>query len=141
MDNSTPQKPSIVGTWWLLGVGILSLVLSQVVRIFFANMVVYNPGLAFGIAAPDWLIVPVVIIFLIVILVWYCRNQKQDVYTASAFGMILGGGTSNLIERFLFDGRVADYWNLFGISTINLADIFVGLGIILIIVKILHSGR
>lgn len=141
MDNSTFQKPRVVGTWWLFGVGMLSLVFSQAVRVLFADLVVYNPGLAFGITAPDWLIVPMVVIFLMVILVWYYRNQTKDIYTASAFGMILGGGASNLLERFWFNGQVADYWNLFGISTINLADIFVGLGIILIIVRILRSGR
>lgn len=51
-----------------------------------------------------------------------------------AFLPIFLGGASNVFDRFAYGG-VIDYVNILGLATINLADIMIATGILLIILK------
>jgi len=141
MNSHIPPRSSSAGFGMFYGTWIIAVLVSQLVRLNFSDEIVYNLGLAFNIVLPVWLIVTMVILFLVVITVWYIQSANKDITISLAFGLLLGGGTSNLLERLLFDGNVADYWHWFGITTVNLADIFIGLGIILIIVKLLLNDK
>lgn len=52
----------------------------------------------------------------------------------STFLPILLGGASNVFDRFAYGG-VIDYVNIFGVATINVADILIGTGLIILILK------
>lgn len=141
MNQTIPTRPKAVGHWIFLAFWIGSLVLSQLARVMFTEFVVFNPGLAFGVSISNQLIIPTVILFLVLVFVWYLKKSHKNIYEVAAFGMILGGGTSNLIERFIFDSQVADYWNIMNISTINLADVFIGLGIIIMLMTLFRYDK
>ena len=141
MNKTISKNSSSVGCWKLLGFWIITLILSQFMRILFAKATVFNLGLAFGVMIPNQLIIPVMVLFLLLILIWYFKTLPKSLYEIAGFGMILGGGTSNLLERFMFAGKVADYWPLFNISTINLADVFIGLGILIMLVMFIYRAK
>ena len=68
----------------------------------------------------------------------FCIRRNPDVITAAevALGLVLGGGTANLVDRFP-DGRVTDFIDVgLGLHrwpTFNLADVFIltGVGLLL----------
>lgn len=139
MNHRTSPQSSSAGLGMFYGTWIAAVLVSQLVRLNFSDKIIYNPGLAFNIILPKWLIIAAVALFLILIVVWYFRLAAKDTVISLAFGLLLGGGVSNLFERLLFNGNVADYWGCFGITTINLADIFIFSGIILIVIKFLYA--
>ena len=104
---------------------------SQLFRIWFANQVVYNPHLAFGLDLYPGSATVISVVFLGVVLAWYFTWRTLDLPTAIASGLVVGGGASNLAERFLFNGAVADYWNWFDLTTGNLADVMIFVGILI----------
>ncbi len=88
-------------------------------------------GLAFNIMLPTAIVFAVMIVFLMAML-WLFYSQKRiGVGWAWALGLIVGGGASNLLDRVLLSGGVADYWNLGSLSFINLADVAITFGIIM----------
>lgn len=117
-------KPQIV--FW--GSAAVVALISQTLRAGMAD-VTYNHQLAFSIAWPTWLVIPTVSLFLVLVVVWFYRHHPASIWSALAFGLTCGGGASNLYERLRYTGLVADYWNMGGLFTFNLADasIFVGL--------------
>lgn len=80
------------------------------------------------------------IIILAILLIYIIRNSsKLNKIISIALSLVLAGGISNLIDR-LFRGYVIDYIdinNLFKFPIFNIADIFVVLGIAIIIIYIL----
>ncbi|MDD5605912.1 MAG: signal peptidase II [Patescibacteria group bacterium] len=119
------KKPQII--FW--GVGLLVFGLSQVLRGLIPN-VVYNHQLAFGIGWPSFLIIPTVVIFLAVVIWWFYQNRPVQLAPTIFWGLILGGGLSNLFERIIHSGLVADYWEALGLFTFNLADVSISVGIV-----------
>lgn len=104
---------------------------------------VTNYGFAYGIFAGQFNFLAVILILFTSILVF--KNEiKKNSLGYLAFGLILGGGVSNLIDRVLF-GYIVDYINL-GIFSpllpaINLADVAVSLGVIGLIWVILQKPK
>ncbi len=90
----------------------------------------YNLALSLPSTISLAIIVNVIGIVAILYLLVYNPNQSIKKYLA----IILGAGTSNLIDR-LIHGGVIDYINFFNISTINLADIMIVIAIILIFIS------
>ena len=80
------------------------------------------------------------IILICVFAIFVFRNIKRfNKIIIISSSMILGGGISNLIDR-LFKGAVIDYIDinyLFKYPIFNLADIFIVIGVLLIIISIL----
>ncbi len=78
------------------------------------------------------------LIFLFVLMAVVLRSRQINRKEMFGFCMIIGGGLSNIGERFFNDGRVTDFINM-GINDLrtgifNLADFFVlaGVGVILL---------
>jgi len=67
----------------------------------------------------------------------YIFLQKQTVLEyALALGLLMGGGVSNLLDRFLHGG-VVDYvyWHCgFDFAIFNFADVMIDLGVVLILI-------
>lgn len=88
-----------------------------------------NPGVAFGLILPNWLIIPfsVIIILLIIFLIIQCDR----ILNCAALGLVLAGAVSNLFDRLYFNQTV-DYFSFLN-AVFNLADILIVIGLILFI--------
>lgn len=97
---------------------------------------VFNPGMSFGMfAGSPWPVTIVTAIMTVALVVWFIRSRSER--ECLAIACILAGAASNLVDR-LVNGAVTDFLS-FGIAdapsfTNNLADIWIGLGVILLFV-------
>lgn len=75
------------------------------------------PGISWVVAALVWLVVLCVL--------W----RSKRVVERLGLSMILIGGASNILSRYL-NGGVVDSWNLFGLLYNNLADYLIVVGLV-----------
>ncbi len=97
------------------------------------NNFILNFGISFGVFSGNNLVIIAIIITLGIIL--YISHRSS---LSINIIFLLGGGISNLIDRIIY-GAVVDYINLFNVIWINLADVFINLAVILIIINILFE--
>lgn len=97
---------------------------------------VHNPGVAFGLAAsvPPWLMFSLTATVTAVLAVSAWRGAFGSAFAA---GVVLGGAVANLADR-LVGGTVVDLFDVGWWPTFNLADVFITIGVTLLI---LGSGR
>lgn len=99
---------------------------------FLTFTLVYNDGAAFSILSGNTYLLIIISIFVLLLLF---VKSKEDFSVLYSF--IIGGIIGNLIDR-IFRGYVVDYisFNIFGrdMPIFNLADIFITIPIILLIV-------
>jgi len=109
-----------------------------------------NPGIAFGIKIPEilfWIIYAIIIISIFCYFLKKYRfkitsksqiqKPKYFILYALYFILILSGAFSNLIDRLRY-GCVIDFIDLKFWPVFNLADAFITIGGIMIVVKILN---
>lgn len=94
-----------------------------------------NDGVGLGLfGGLSWLMLPVTGLLLLALAVWMLPRLAgfRPIHngTAAGLGLVMGGGLSNLIDRAA-DGRVLDFISLFGVLSINVADIAVAAGLLL----------
>ena len=94
---------------------------------FFPKIILFNQGISFGLWPSNiWLIINLLLII-------YLVNYKS--HSLGKY-LIISGGLSNLIDRII-RGRIVDFINIYhNLPKFNLADIFISLGVILIIKNI-----
>lgn len=103
---------------------------------YFSLILTYNKGVAFSMFAflGEWL--KFIQIALIVAVFIYLIKQRQILFDhAAPIGILLGAGSSNLLDRFTHGG-VVDYvfWHKwFEFAIFNFADVMIDLAVILII--------
>ena len=121
---------------------------SEIFSSKFLNIyLVWNEGIAFGLFSSNdsnFYNIITFLIILIIMILFYMINQSQGIQKYSLF-MILGGAIGNAFDRILYksvpdfiDFHVNEFhWFIF-----NVADIFITLGIIcLILVEILNYKK
>lgn len=93
---------------------------------FFPQFVIYNQGIAFGFLASNftWIALHILLLFIVFFLMPESSGKK----------LIIGGGVSNLLDR-IFQGGVVDYIDFKIWPVFNLADIFICIGIGLIVYR------
>lgn len=105
------------------------------------DLVVSNYGGVFGVWPTKWWVVVLLFLWLVVVGHWY---RIQDKWTQWGVGLIVVGGLSNIIDRFLFDSvRDFIYYPWFGFYG-NMADIYLFLGTMMVFIRGLlmpHSQR
>ncbi|MCX6780559.1 MAG: signal peptidase II [Candidatus Magasanikbacteria bacterium] len=94
---------------------------------FFAFERFHNPGIAFGVPIPIWIVLPLTLIFLIVLAIWVFRQRENQPLTHIAIAAITLGALSNAFDRTTL-GYTIDYIRVLD-SIINIADILVIAGI------------
>ncbi|BDT85575.1 signal peptidase II [Nocardia cyriacigeorgica] len=99
----------------------------------------FNPGAAFSIAAdaPSWVMLSVTTLITTAVAVggWVVA-PRANLLTRVALAAILGGAVANVIDRAP-DGLVTDYLHTGWWPTFNLADTFIVLGAIALIIPTL----
>ena len=84
-----------------------------------------------------------IMLFLVFLLIIFKKNIKT--VNRVAYLLFLSGGIGNLIDRIIYDGKVIDFVVLrifdFHTGIFNLADLYITLGILLIILSKLISKK
>lgn len=111
---------------------------------FIDIILVFNKGVAFSFLSAlgaylKWIILAMLILMLCIVL------KSEDLFERHflAFGIIIGSGFSNLIDRFIHNG-VVDYifWHYkFNFAVFNLADTMINLAIAWIIFSYIFRRR
>lgn len=111
---------------------------------FLPDMVSFNTGVAFNIPIPNQIMI---ILTPILLVGFFLLAQKYFDLAAAAskmvVGLIIGGGLGNFIDRLLF-GAVRDFINLGFWPSFNLADTFITVGAVVLILfhgKILKAPQ
>ncbi len=139
--------------FWLLGFMLL-LGIDQLSKLIVFD---YNAILPFSVF--DWLVlfkndqfafslpVPIGIMYTIYIvvigaIVWHLRKTYRTLNRTTGFAwmLILAGGLSNIVER-LFIGYVRDFIPVPNGGIINIADIYIILGVIMLLIVELRRNR
>ncbi|MBT0611401.1 signal peptidase II [Campylobacter hyointestinalis] len=105
---------------------------------FIDLILVYNKGVAFSMFSFLGENLKYIQLALIAVLLGYLFSQKELLRSHStAFGLLLGGGCSNILDRFVHGG-VVDYifWHKwFNFAVFNFADMMIDLAIVIILIQ------
>jgi signal peptidase II len=102
---------------------------------------VRNTGIAFGLFSDSTSAVVVLTAFAIAAMFWFfARGARRHPLLPVAFGFLLGGSVSNLVDRmrlgYVTDFIDFDYWPAF-----NLADTFIVVGVGLLFLALVAADR
>ena len=110
---------------------------------FFNLMMVWNPGISYGLFPASGkfgtvLLVAVSVLVVAFLIWWLWRSTSQ--WLTAGFGFILGGALGNVIDRLVY-GKVADFFHFYGFGydwyIFNVADVAITIGAILIIYDVI----
>ena len=114
---------------------------------FFNLVMVWNPGVSFGLFGSDsawgrWLLTALTTAIVVGLLVWLYRAKNR--WLTVSLGLMIGGATGNIVDRVVW-GRVADFLDFHAAGyhwpAFNVADSAVFLGAAILIGESLWSGR
>lgn len=138
-----------------LTIAAITLIIDQIIKQIFIDgyrletscitfSLVYNRGVAFSMFEflGDYLkYIQIVILAGIVAFLFWERERFGTYGIGLAF--VLGGGASNILDRFIHIG-VVDYvyWHCgFDFAIFNLADVMIDFGIVILLIKILRENK
>ncbi|WP_297406407.1 signal peptidase II [uncultured Cetobacterium sp.] len=105
---------------------------------------VKNRGIAFGIFQGKLDIISIITVIVIVgVGIYFFKNRKTfSIFEKLGYSFILGGAIGNIIDR-IFRGFVVDMIDFRGIwvFVFNLADVWINIGVILIIIDSLLENK
>jgi signal peptidase II len=102
---------------------------------------VQNTGIAFGLlAGAAWLVVPLTTAAIVWMLVFFGRSGARHPVLPVGLGLILGGSTSNLLDRIRL-GHVTDFLDVRYWPAFNLADTFIVVGVAVLLGALLAADR
>ena len=127
------------------------ILIDQIVKLFVVNInfdiipgflsFIYreNTGVAFGIGTAMPILVFLLHIVLVLGITIFIIKYNKRIKNKIPFTFILAGGLGNLIDR-IFRGYVIDFINVksFNFPVFNIADIFVVLGCIILIIDVIR---
>ena len=95
-----------------------------------------NSNIAFSWPTPDFILYPVIIIILVALISVWLKNFKENTVVIWPLGLIIIGAISNLLDRLSY-GAVVDFINVPFFTVFNLSDIYIFLGVVWILVKLI----
>lgn len=105
---------------------------------FLTIHIVLNRGSAFGIVEDFNTGFLIISVFILVVIGFTLKYAIHSLFDSVAFGFIFGGATGNILDRIVYGG-VVDFIDLrigdFHWPTFNLADSFISVAVIFIILK------
>ena len=101
---------------------------------------VFNTGAAYGLFSNFTDILLILGIIVIAYLIYSLRKLVETMLDGIAYGLILAGAAGNTIDR-LFFGKVTDFINIHIIPVFNFADVYLNIGIALIIFATFFHGK
>lgn len=115
------------------------IVVDQVVKYLIRHsdgFYICNKGISFGFLLPNYIFYPLVVAIFVAAFMYLLGKINFKDFTLNKIGIafILGGAIANLIDRYNH-GCVIDFINLGFFPVFNLADIFITVGAIMIIIK------
>lgn len=106
-----------------------------VIKNVFNITYVKNTGASFGMmSGARWFFVAVTVILICAVIFYTVKNKIHDKLFLLSASFVIGGGIGNLIDR-IATGEVVDFFDfcLIDFAIFNVADCFVVVGVILII--------
>ena len=111
---------------------------------FFLDLIhIHNFGISFGLFSgliSPWILI--ILGLLVVIFIFYLMISSSDALEERALLIIISGAISNIIDR-IFNGYVIDFiyfhYKDFFWPAFNFADIYITIGIIMIVINILRK--
>ncbi len=106
-------------------IGTLLIVLDQFLKLFAVTFFqsVFNSGIAFGIGKNVPVSATIIVFFVLSALLLRGKFSFGET-------LLLAGGAGNILDRLIY-GKVVD-WIRFGNLWFNLADVYIGLGVLMI---------
>jgi signal peptidase II len=102
---------------------------------------VQNTGIAFGLFGGATAIVTLFTAFAVAwMLVFFARSGARHPLVPVALGFLIGGSTSNLVDRLRL-GHVTDFINIGFWPAFNLADSFIVVGVALLVLSLFAAER
>lgn len=127
---------SIISTYLKLNESI------TVIKDFFYLRYINNTGASWGILSNSRILLIILSLLAIIILIRYMYSFKKTKLNLIGFGFLLGGILGNLSDRILF-GYVRDFLDFiifnYDFPIFNIADIFIVLGVIILIISIIRG--
>lgn len=105
----------------------------------------FNPGMAFSQFRSGGAVFGVVAAVAVVAILWYAGRVTSPL-VLTGLGFICGGAAGNLVDRVFrgpgwLEGNVVDFVSLPSWPTFNLADTFLTVGVVCVVVGIFLSDR
>ena len=115
----------------------------NIIEDFFYIKYINNTGASWGILENNRILLIILSIIAILILLRYMFSFKNTRLNICGFGFLLGGILGNLSDRVLY-GYVKDFFDFiifnYDFPVFNIADIFIVLGVIILIISILNGS-
>ncbi|HKQ44146.1 MAG TPA: signal peptidase II [Rhizomicrobium sp.] len=114
---------------------------------FFNLVMVWNPGISYGLFPASSTLGTAVLVGISLVavagLTWWLWGATSRALTAG-FGLIIGGALGNLIDRLIY-GKVADFFHFYGFGydwyVFNIADLAITLGAVAILYDVLKPSE
>lgn len=133
--------------WWMLYVYKIQEKGKVAVAPFLDLVMVWNPGISYGLLPQDSelgqaLLVGFAVIAVIGLTIWLARTRTA--LLAASIGLIMGGAIGNAIDRFLY-GAVADFFSFHAFDfywyVFNIADVAIVVGVVGVLYDTLFPGH
>lgn len=103
-----------------------------------------NSGVAFSMLKDAGTILVIAIIIAVVVIL-FALKSSESWWQAITLGLVLGGATGNLVDRFvrgsgLLDGKVIDWIDVPFFATFNIADASITVGVALLLILSLRRS-
>jgi signal peptidase II len=89
-----------------------------------------NSGVAFGVGENIPVIATIVVYLILSISIYKSRFKYGEM-------LLLAGGAGNILDRLIY-GKIVD-WIKFGNLWFNLADVYISLGVLMIVIDVISS--
>jgi signal peptidase II len=102
---------------------------------------VQNSGIAFGLfGSRTEIVIAVTGVAVGAMLVFFARSGRRHPVLPVALGLVIGGSISNLVDRVRL-GRVTDFLDLESWPAFNLADTFIVVGVVILLLALFAADR